>query len=164
MSIHRTCVIPRRHRLCGAGILRLVWLHVFEVYFDCLYRQRSCGNVPTHSVFKGMITVTILLLFNYVDRSWATSVEKFFVFCFESQQLYQSRSMHSCTGTDRTHRGCGRWFSYCYPFICIYSCLRHCWIASGLANRPYASTRLVPQLTYDLHRTSGLGKVSVSPL
>jgi hypothetical protein len=51
---------------------------------------------------------------------------------FESQQWYQSWSMHSCLGTVRTHRGCGRWFSYCYPFICICSYLRHCWIASGL--------------------------------
>jgi hypothetical protein len=84
-----------------------------------------------HSFFKGMNTIAISLQFNYVDRSWAMDVEKFFVFCFESQQWYQSRSMHSCTSTVRTHCGCGRWFSYCHPFICIYSCLWYCCIASG---------------------------------
>jgi hypothetical protein len=77
--------IPQRHRLCGAGLLRLVRLHDLEVGFGCLHRQRSCGNVSAHSVFKGMNTVAIPLLFNYVDRSWAMGVEKFFVFCFESQ-------------------------------------------------------------------------------
>jgi hypothetical protein len=30
-----------------------------------------------HSVFKGMNVVAIPLLFNYVDRSWAMSVENF---------------------------------------------------------------------------------------
>jgi hypothetical protein len=48
-----------------------VWLHDLKVSFGCLHRQRSCGNVPAHSVFKGMNTVAIPLLFNYVDRSWA---------------------------------------------------------------------------------------------
>jgi hypothetical protein len=31
-------------------------------------------------------------------------------------------------------------------------------------DRPYASARLVPHLTYDLYRAHGLGEVSVSPL
>jgi hypothetical protein len=84
-----------------------------------------------HSIFKGMNTVAISLLFNYVDRSCAMGVENFFVFCFKTQQWYQSQSMHSCTGTVRTHHGCGHWFSYCYPFICICSCLWHCWVARG---------------------------------
>jgi hypothetical protein len=65
MSIYRTCVIPRRRRTYGAGLLRLVRLHDLEAGFGCLHRQRSCGNVPAHSVFKGMdsavVTVTIQL-------------------------------------------------------------------------------------------------------
>jgi hypothetical protein len=76
-------------------------------------------------------------------------VENFFVFCIESQHWYQSRSMHSCLGTDRTHRGCVRWFSYCCPFICICSGLRHCWIASGLmSQRTHWET---PRGRYDEH-------------
>jgi hypothetical protein len=81
MSIHRTCVISRRCRSCGASLLRLVRLHDIEVGFGCLHRQRSCGNVPVHSVFKGMNIIAVLLLFNYIDRSWAMGVEDFF-FCF----------------------------------------------------------------------------------
>jgi hypothetical protein len=61
-------------------------------------------------------------------------------------------------------RDAGADFLIFYPFICIYSCLRHFWIASGHTNRPYTSARLVPRLTYDLHHTSGFGEVSVSPL
>jgi hypothetical protein len=75
MYIHHMCVIPRRRRSCGAGILRLVRLHDLEVGFSCLHRQHSCGNIPAHSVFRGMNIVAILLLFNYVDRSWAMGVE-----------------------------------------------------------------------------------------
>jgi hypothetical protein len=71
--------------------------------------------------------------------------------------------MHSCLGTVRTHRGCGHLFSYCYPFICICS---YCDIVGLQAahDRPYAYSymRLIPQLTYDLHRSSGLAGVSFS--
>jgi hypothetical protein len=66
-SIHRTCVIPQRHHSYGAGLLLLVRLHDLEVGFGCLHRQHSYGNVPAHSIFKGMNTITIPLLFNYVD-------------------------------------------------------------------------------------------------
>jgi hypothetical protein len=57
-----------------------VRLHDLEVGYGCLHRQRSCGNVLAHSVFKGMNTVAVPLPFNYVDRSWAMGVEKFFCF------------------------------------------------------------------------------------
>jgi hypothetical protein len=72
--------------LRGAGLLSLVRLHDLEVGFGYLHRYRLCGNVPVHSVFKAMNTVAVLLLFNYVDISWAMGVENFFVFYFESQQ------------------------------------------------------------------------------
>jgi hypothetical protein len=71
---HRGAVTPCS---CGAGLLRLVRLHDLEVGFGCLHLQRSCGNVPAHSVFKGMNIVVVPLLFNYVDRSWAMGVENF---------------------------------------------------------------------------------------
>jgi hypothetical protein len=58
-----------------------VRLHDPEVGYGCLHQQRSCGNVPAHSVFKGIHTVAVLLLFNYIDRSWAKGWRKFFVFC-----------------------------------------------------------------------------------
>jgi hypothetical protein len=91
-SIHATCVIPQRRRSFGAGLIRLVRLHDLEVGFGSLHRQCSCGNVPAHSVFRGMNIVTVSLLFNYVDISWAMVVEKFFVFCFESQHFGHLRS------------------------------------------------------------------------
>jgi hypothetical protein len=61
---------------CGAMLVRCwssstVRLHDLEVGYGCFHRQRSCGNVPAHSVFKGMNTAVVPLLFNYVDRSWA---------------------------------------------------------------------------------------------
>jgi hypothetical protein len=93
MSIHRTCVIPRRRCSCGAGLHRLVRLHDLEVGFGCLHRQHSCGNVPTHSVFKGMNTITTLLPFNYIDRSWEKVCRKFFVFCCEPQQPYPATTV-----------------------------------------------------------------------
>jgi hypothetical protein len=94
---------------------------------------------PHTSSSRLWIMSLLSLLFNYVDRSWAMGVEKKIIFCCKSQHWYQSRSMHSCTGTVRTHRGCVRWFSYCYPFICICSYLRHCWIASS----PRATLRVL---------------------
>jgi hypothetical protein len=56
-SIYHTCVIPRRYRTCGTHLHRPIQLHDLEVGFGCPLRQRSCGNVPAHSVFKGMNTV-----------------------------------------------------------------------------------------------------------
>jgi hypothetical protein len=45
MSIHRTCVIPRRRCSCGAGLCWAVRLHDLEVGFDGLHCQHLCGNV-----------------------------------------------------------------------------------------------------------------------
>jgi hypothetical protein len=36
------------------------------------------GTFLAHSVFKGMNTIIVPLLFNYVDRSWAMGVENIF--------------------------------------------------------------------------------------
>jgi hypothetical protein len=68
---HHGAVVPCS---CGAGLLRLVRLHDLEVGLGCLHRQRSCGNIPAHLVFKGMKPLAIPLLFNYIDRSWAMGV------------------------------------------------------------------------------------------
>jgi hypothetical protein len=58
-----------------------------EVGFCCLHQQRLCGNVPAHSVFKGMNTTATLLPFNYIDRSWEKVCRKNIVFCCEPQQV-----------------------------------------------------------------------------
>jgi hypothetical protein len=94
------------------------------------------------------------LLFSYVDRWCAMGVGFFFCFLLWTPTVVsnQSRSMHSCTGTVRTHRGCRRWFSYCYPFICICSCLRYCWIASG----PQPTLRII------LHETGSTTDVRLA--
>jgi hypothetical protein len=84
---------------CGA---MLVWcwssstvqLHDLEVGFGCLHQQRSCGNIPVHSVFKGMNTITIPLLFNYEDRSWAMGVEIFFLLQTPTVKDYGRRAGH----------------------------------------------------------------------
>jgi hypothetical protein len=68
-------------------LLWLVRLHDLEAGFGYLHRQRSCGNVPAHSVFKGIDFVAISLLFNYVDRSWAMGVENFFLFSASNPNL-----------------------------------------------------------------------------
>jgi hypothetical protein len=116
---------------CGAGLHRLYDYTTLRPTSVVFIDNVRTGTFPHTQSSRVWIMSLFPLLFNYVDKSWAMGVEKNFVFCFESQQWYQSRSMHSCTSTVRTHRGWGRWFSYCYPFMCIYSCLWHCWIASG---------------------------------
>jgi hypothetical protein len=74
---------------------------------------------------------------------------KIFVFCFKPQQWYQSRPMHSCVFTVRTHRGCGCWFSYCYP---LFAYVHICSIVGLQASRgqpyTYSYEKLVPWLTY----------------
>jgi hypothetical protein len=163
-SIHRTCVIPRRCYSCGASLLRLVRLHDLEVGFVGLHRQCSCGNVPVHSVFKGMNTTTTPLPSNYIDRSWErVSRKKLFSAVNPNSGIRADLCIVVVVRIEHIEDG-GVDFLIVTLFICIYSCPRHCWIASGLTNRPYASVRLVPQLTYDSHRTSGLGELSVSPL
>jgi hypothetical protein len=67
MSIHRTCVIPRRRCSYGAGRHRLVRLHDLEVGFGCLHQQHSCGNVPAHSVIKGMNTTATPLPYSCAE-------------------------------------------------------------------------------------------------
>jgi hypothetical protein len=86
-SMHRTCVIPRRRCSCGAGVHRQVQLHDLEVGFRCLHRQRSCGNIPAHSIFKGMNTTTTPLPFNYIDRSWEKGLLEKNVFCCEPNKI-----------------------------------------------------------------------------
>jgi hypothetical protein len=93
-SIHRTCVIPRRRCSCGAGLYRLVRLYDLDVGFGCLHRQHSCGNVPAHSVFKGMNTTSTPFPFNYIDRSCEKVCRKKIVFCCEPQQ---QQLLHRCT-------------------------------------------------------------------
>jgi hypothetical protein len=79
--IYRTCVIPQSRYSCGAGLLWLVRLHELEVGFVSLHRQRSCGNVPAHSVFKGMNTTATSFPFNYIDRSceWLCRGKNYFM-------------------------------------------------------------------------------------
>jgi hypothetical protein len=76
MSIHHTCVIPRRRYLCGAWLRQAARLHDLKVGFVSLHRQCLCGNVIPLLVFKDMNTTTILLLFNYINRSWETVCRK----------------------------------------------------------------------------------------
>jgi hypothetical protein len=45
-----------------------VRLHDLEVGFVGLHRQCSCGNVPVHSVFKGMNTIAALLPYSCVEQ------------------------------------------------------------------------------------------------
>jgi hypothetical protein len=85
MSIHRMCVIPWRRCSCSAGLVRLIRLHDTEVGFVGLHQQRLCGNVPAHSVFKGMNTTATPLPFKYIDKSWERVCRGKKIYC-EPQQ------------------------------------------------------------------------------
>jgi hypothetical protein len=80
MSIHHACVIPRRRCLCSDGLLQLVWLHDLEVGFGCHPWQRSCGNVPANSVFKGMNTSATLLPYSCIEYIMGYGCREIFLF------------------------------------------------------------------------------------
>jgi hypothetical protein len=133
-----------------------------------LHHQRLCGGIIPVFGLQGYVseylfTVTILL----IDRSLGNSGlrwNNFLLFASNPNSGIRAGSMRSMLV--RLEHTVLMWALtvLLLSFTCNYSYLWHCWIASGLANRPYASARLVPHLTYDLYRTRGLGEVSDSPL
>jgi hypothetical protein len=88
-SIHCTCVIPGRHRSCGAGLHRQVRVHDLEVGFGYLHRQCLCGIVPTHFVFKGMNSITVNITVQLHRKIMGYGCRNFFIFYFEPQQFHR---------------------------------------------------------------------------
>jgi hypothetical protein len=66
--------------MCGVGLVRLVRLHDLEVGFGCLHRQCSCGNVPAHSVFKGMNSTAIIITIQLCREIMGYGLEEIFYF------------------------------------------------------------------------------------
>jgi hypothetical protein len=76
---------------------------------------------------------------------------------------YQSRSMRSMLVRLEHIAICGRWSSYCYPLSCVHLYLWHSLIEAAHEWHYAFHGRLVPQLTYGLHRIKVASRVPVSP-
>jgi hypothetical protein len=106
-----------------------------------------------------MNTVTVLLLFNYIDRSCAMGVEK---------KMFYASNPNSGIRADvcivvlvRLEHIVDAYVDFLIVTL-LFASVHVCVIfeLQAVHDRPYTYSyaRLVPQLTYDLHRTSGFGR------
>jgi hypothetical protein len=112
-----------------------------------------------------MNTIAIPLLFNYVDRSWAMGVEKFLFSALNPNSgIRANLCIVVLVGLERIMDAGVDFLIVILLFASIHVCGIVGLQAAHDQTYAYSYARLVPQLTHDLHRTSGLMGVSFSSL